>query len=163
MEVILINDVEKLGYADDVVNVKPGYARNFLIPNGLAVVSNASNLNLLNERIKRRDKVEAKQLANLQTVIGKLAETKIEIGTKVGGNGKISASTDLHEFSVVKDQNRSILNHSHEVFQNSDVDAWISASDNLPEVNLQNALVDEEQFENGLYPVKIEQQPGNSE
>jgi large subunit ribosomal protein L9 len=101
MEVILINDVEKLGYADDVVNVKPGYARNFLIPNGLAVVSNASNLNLLNERIKRRDKVEAKQLANLQAVIGKLAETKIEIGTKVGGNGKIFGSISAIQISDV--------------------------------------------------------------
>ena len=101
MEVILINDVEKLGYADDVVNVKPGYARNFLIPNGLAVVSNASNLNLLNERIKRRDKVEAKQLANLQAVIGKLAETKLEIGTKVGGNGKIFGSISAMQISEV--------------------------------------------------------------
>jgi large subunit ribosomal protein L9 len=101
MEVILINDVEKLGYADDVVNVKPGYARNFLIPNGLAVVSNASNLNLLNERIKRRDKVEAKQLANLQAVVGKLAETKIEIGTKVGGNGKIFGSISAMQISEV--------------------------------------------------------------
>jgi large subunit ribosomal protein L9 len=101
MEVILINDVEKLGYADDVVNVKPGYARNFLIPNGLAVVSNAANLNLLNERIKRRDKVEAKQLANLQAVIGKLAETKIEIGTKVGGNGKIFGSISAMQISEV--------------------------------------------------------------
>lgn len=101
MEVILINDVEKLGYADDVVNVKPGYARNFLIPNGLAVVNNASNLNLLNERIKRRDKVEAKQLANLQAVIGKLGETKIEIGTKVGGNGKIFGSISAIQISEV--------------------------------------------------------------
>lgn len=101
MEVILINDVEKLGYADDVVNVKPGYARNFLIPNGLAVVSNASNLNLLNERIKRRDKVEAKQLANLQAVIGKLAETKLGIGTKVGGNGKIFGSISAIQISEV--------------------------------------------------------------
>jgi large subunit ribosomal protein L9 len=84
-----------------VVNVKPGYARNFLIPNGLAVVSNASNLNLLNERIKRRDKVEAKQLANLQAVIGKLAETKIEIGTKVGGNGKIFGSISAIQISDV--------------------------------------------------------------
>jgi large subunit ribosomal protein L9 len=101
MEVILINDVEKLGYADDVVNVKPGYARNFLIPNGLAVVSNASNLNLLNERIKRRDKVEAKQLANLQAVVGKLAETKLGIGTKVGGNGKIFGSISAIQISEV--------------------------------------------------------------
>ncbi len=101
MEVILINDVEKLGYADDVVNVKPGYARNFLIPNGLAVVSNAANLNLLNERIKRRDKVEAKQLANLQAVIGKLTETKLEIGTKVGGNGKIFGSISAMQISEV--------------------------------------------------------------
>jgi large subunit ribosomal protein L9 len=101
MEVILINDVEKLGYADDVVNVKPGYARNFLIPNGLAVVNNASNLNLLNERIKRRDKVEAKQLANLQAVVGKLAETKLEIGTKVGGNGKIFGSISAIQISDV--------------------------------------------------------------
>jgi large subunit ribosomal protein L9 len=101
MEVILINDVEKLGYADDVVNVKPGYARNFLIPNGLAVVNNASNLNLLNERIKRRDKVEAKQFANLQAVVGKLAETKLEIGTKVGGNGKIFGSISAIQISDV--------------------------------------------------------------
>jgi large subunit ribosomal protein L9 len=58
-------------------------------------------LNLLNERIKRRDKVEAKQLANLQAVIGKLAETKIEIGTKVGGNGKIFGSISAIQISEV--------------------------------------------------------------
>lgn len=101
MEVILINDVEKLGYADDVVNVKPGYARNYLIPNGYAVVSNASNLNLLQERIKRREKLEAKQLANLQSIIGKLAETKLEIGTKVGANGKIFGSVSAIQISEV--------------------------------------------------------------
>ena len=69
MEVILINDVDKLGFAEDVVKVKPGYARNFLIPRGLGMVKNPTNLAILAEKIKVREKNEAKQMANVNAIL----------------------------------------------------------------------------------------------
>lgn len=92
MEVILINDVDKLGFAEDVVNVKPGFARNYLIPQGFAMVKNKSNDALLAERIKVREKIEAKQLADINSIIEKLKTTNIQLGAKVGSTNKIFGS-----------------------------------------------------------------------
>lgn len=92
MEVILINDVDKLGFAEDVVNVKPGFARNYLIPQGLAIVKNKSNEAFLAERIKVREKNEAKQLADINSIIEKLKATNLQLGAKVGTTNKIFGS-----------------------------------------------------------------------
>jgi large subunit ribosomal protein L9 len=92
MEVILINDVDKLGYSDEIVKVKPGFGRNYLIPKGFAIVKNAANEKLLNERLKRREKIEAKQVEALKSMMSQLKDTKIEFGAKVGSNNKIFGS-----------------------------------------------------------------------
>ena len=94
MEVILINDVDKLGFAEDVVKVKPGYARNFLIPRGLGVVKNPTNLALLTEKIKVREKNEAKQMANINAIIEQLNSTNLQIGAKVGTTSRIFGSVN---------------------------------------------------------------------
>jgi large subunit ribosomal protein L9 len=88
MEVILINDVDKLGFAEDVVKVKPGYARNFLIPRGLGVVKNPTNLALLTEKIKVREKNEA------NAIIEQLKSTNLQIGAKVGTTSRIFGSVN---------------------------------------------------------------------
>ena len=71
MEVILIKDVENLGYANDIVNVKPGYANNYLIPQGFAKAATASAKKILAENLKQRAHKDAKILADAQA----LAET----------------------------------------------------------------------------------------
>jgi large subunit ribosomal protein L9 len=94
MEVILINDVDKLGFAEDIVKVKPGYARNFLIPRGLGVVKNPTNLAILAEKIKVREKNEAKQMANITAIIEQLKNTNLQIGAKVGTTSRIFGSVN---------------------------------------------------------------------
>ena len=94
MEVILTNDVDKLGFAEDVVKVKPGYARNFLIPNGLAMTKNPSNMAILAEKIKVREKKEAAQLANINALLEQLKATNLQIGAKVGTTNKIFGSVN---------------------------------------------------------------------
>lgn len=71
MEVILIKDMENLGYANDIVNVKPGYANNYLIPQGFAKAATASAKKILAENLKQRAHKDAKILADAQA----LAET----------------------------------------------------------------------------------------
>ena len=71
MEVILIKDMENLGYANDIVNVKPGYANNYLIPQGYAKAATASAKKVLAENLKQRAHKDAKILADAQA----LAET----------------------------------------------------------------------------------------
>ena len=63
MEVILIKDVDKLGYANDIVDVRPGYANNYLIPQGLAKSATASARKILAENLKQQAHKEAKLLA----------------------------------------------------------------------------------------------------
>ncbi len=75
MEVILIKDIENLGYANDIVNVKPGYANNYLIPQGYAKAATAAAKKILAENLKQRAHKDAKILADAQA----LAET-IAIG-----------------------------------------------------------------------------------
>ncbi len=72
MEVILIKDMENLGYANDIVNVKPGYANNYLIPQGYAKSATASAKKVLAENLKQRAHKDAKILADAQALAEKI-------------------------------------------------------------------------------------------
>jgi len=94
MEVILKQDVEKLGYKDELVTVKPGFARNFLIPNGMAIAATPSQKKVLAENMKQRAHKEAKVKEEAEKVATALAEQTIKIGAKVGEKGKIFGSVN---------------------------------------------------------------------
>jgi large subunit ribosomal protein L9 len=92
MEVILKQDVKNLGYKDDVVNVKPGYGRNFLIPKNMAAVATASSKKALKETVKQRAFKEQKVKTAAENTAAKLKEMVIKVGAKVGESGKIFGS-----------------------------------------------------------------------
>ena len=94
MEVILKKNVDKLGYANEVVKVKPGYGRNFLIPQGYAVLATPSARKAHEEIMRQKSHKEAKMLVEAQAVAAKLAEVTLTIGTKAGENGKIFGSVN---------------------------------------------------------------------
>ena len=105
MEVILIKDVEKLGYANDIVNVKPGYANNYLIPQGYAKAATASARKVLAENLKQRAQTDAKILADAQALAEKLANLPLTITVKAE-EGKIFGSVtsaDIAEALAAKD------------------------------------------------------------
>jgi large subunit ribosomal protein L9 len=92
MDIILIQDVNNLGGKNEVVKVKNGYARNFLIPQKFAVEASPSNLKQLEERLKVKRKKEDAMLAEIKSVIAKLAESPVKVGAKTGTSGKIFGS-----------------------------------------------------------------------
>ena len=94
MEVILRQDVENLGFANDVVKVRDGYARNFLLPRGLAVSATQSERKQLAETLKQRAHKEAKVKAEAEKFAAMLADKTIKIGAKVGEKGKIFGSVN---------------------------------------------------------------------
>ncbi len=105
MQVILIQDVDTLGQANEMVKVKNGYARNYLIPKKLAVEANPSNLKQLEERQKVKAKKEAAMLAEINKVISVLKESPIKVGAKTGTSGKIFGSvTPLQIARAIRDQ-----------------------------------------------------------
>ena len=105
MEVILIQDVDNLGAKNEVVKVKNGYARNFLIPRHLAVENNPSNQKQLEERLKQVRKKEDKMLAEINSVIEKLKEGPLKLGAKTGTSGKIFGSvTSLQLSRAIREQ-----------------------------------------------------------
>jgi large subunit ribosomal protein L9 len=89
MEVILVQDVANLGYKNDIVKVKDGYGRNYLIPNKLAIIANDSNRKQLAENMKQQAKKLAQQLADAQALAEKLAATVINVAVKANEDGKI--------------------------------------------------------------------------
>jgi large subunit ribosomal protein L9 len=92
MEVILKQDVKNLGYKDDVVKVKPGYGRNFLIPKGLADLATESTKKVLKETVKQRAFKEQKIKAAAETNAAKLKDMLVKVGAKAGESGKIFGS-----------------------------------------------------------------------
>jgi len=99
MEVILISDVDNLGSANEVVKVKSGYARNYLLPKKLALENSGSNKKQLEEKLKQVKKKEAKMLAEINDVINKLQEAPVKIGAKTGTSGKIFGSVTTIQIS----------------------------------------------------------------
>jgi large subunit ribosomal protein L9 len=105
MQVILIQDVDNLGGRHELVNVKNGYARNFLIPQKLAVEANPSNLKQHEEKLKVFAKKEAAMLAELNKVIDILKAAPVKVGAKTGTSGKIFGSvTSLQISRAIRDQ-----------------------------------------------------------
>ena len=105
MEIILIQDVDNLGGKNELVKVKNGYARNFLIPRGYAVEANPSNRKQLEERMKQVKKREDKMLAEINSVIAKLNESPLKVGAKTGTSGKIFGSVTALQISrAIRDQ-----------------------------------------------------------
>ena len=94
MEVILKQDIDKLGSKDDIVTVKPGYARNYLIPQGMATLATASAKKMHAENVRQRAHKEAKVLEEAEALAAKLAKASIKIGAKAGENGKIFGSVN---------------------------------------------------------------------
>jgi large subunit ribosomal protein L9 len=92
MEVILKKNVDKLGYANDVVSVKPGYGRNFLIPQGYAVLATASAKKAHEDMMKQKSHKETKLVAEAEEIASKIAGLTVTISTKAGENGKIFGS-----------------------------------------------------------------------
>lgn len=105
MDIILIQDVDSLGGKNELVKVKNGYARNFLIPQKLAVEANPSNRKQLAERLKVAKKKEDQMLAQINSVITKLKEGAVKVGAKTGTSGKIFGSvTSLQISRAIRDQ-----------------------------------------------------------
>jgi len=105
MQIILIQDVNNLGGANEVVTVKNGYARNFLIPQKMAIEASTSNLKQLEERLKQIRKKEEKMLAEINKVIAALQEGPVTIGAKTGTTGKIFGSvTTVQVAKAVREQ-----------------------------------------------------------
>ncbi|PLW92374.1 MAG: 50S ribosomal protein L9 [Marinilabiliales bacterium] len=112
MEIILKEDVQNLGYKDDIVKVKPGYARNYLIPKGMAIVATESARKVLAENLKQRAFKEDKIREEAEGQAKKLEGVTLTIKTKVSSAGKIYGSVnniqiaealmDQHKFEVYR-------------------------------------------------------------
>ena len=109
MELILKQDVENLGFKDDVVQVKNGYGRNFLIPQGLAILATPSAKKVLSENLKQRAFKEQKLVDNANALGKKLLALEIKIAAKAGGTGKLFGSINNADLSAaLKDAGHEI-------------------------------------------------------
>jgi large subunit ribosomal protein L9 len=105
MEVILIQDVDNLGGTNEVVKVRNGYGRNFLLPRKLAVEASPGNRKQLEEKMKQQKKKEDAMLAEVNSVIDKLNEAPLKVGAKTGTSGKIFGTvTSLQLSRAIRDQ-----------------------------------------------------------
>ena len=99
MEVILKKNVDKLGYANEVVKVKSGYGRNFLIPRGYAILATASARKAHEEVMRQKAHKENKLAEEAQEIAAKLADVTTTIVTKAGEKGKIFGSVNTNQLS----------------------------------------------------------------
>ncbi|MBK5202707.1 MAG: 50S ribosomal protein L9 [Prolixibacteraceae bacterium] len=94
MEIILLQDIKTLGSKDDIISVKNGYGRNFLIPKKKAIVANSSNKKILAENKKQQAHKEAKLKDEALAMATQLKDKKVTIGAKVSSTGKIFGSVN---------------------------------------------------------------------
>jgi large subunit ribosomal protein L9 len=99
MEVILKQDISNLGNKDDIVNVKNGYARNYLIPRGMAINATDSVKKIHAENLKQRAHKEARIKAEAQELAEKMKDLKLTIGAKTSTKGKIFGSVNTIQIS----------------------------------------------------------------
>jgi len=99
MEVILKQDILKLGHKDEIVKVKPGYGMNYLIPQGLATMATDQARKVLAENLKQRAHKEEKIKKDAEELAGKLKELSLTVGAKASSTGKIFGSVNTIQIS----------------------------------------------------------------
>jgi len=99
MEVILKTDIKGLGYKNDTVSVKPGYGRNYLIPQGFAIIANESNRKMIEENIKQAAHKAEKIKTDAQAIADAIGDSVLEIKAKVGDSGKIFGAVTTLQIS----------------------------------------------------------------
>jgi len=99
MEVILKQDISGLGYKHDIVKVKPGYGRNYLIPSGYAIVANATNRRQVEENVRQMAHKAAKIKQDAEALAAKIGDFTAEIKTKAGESGKIFGAVTALQIS----------------------------------------------------------------
>jgi large subunit ribosomal protein L9 len=105
MQVILIKDMDNLGSAHEVVKVRPGYARNYLIPFKYAIEASPANMKMVAEKNKVKDKKEAALLREINLVADVLKTSPVKIGAKTGTSGKIfGAVTPIQIARAIREQ-----------------------------------------------------------
>ncbi len=108
MEVILKQDIEKLGFTHDTITVKDGYARNYLIPRGMAVIANPTNRKVVAE-IQRQQSFKAEKVkTQAETIAGGLKDMKLRIPAKAGTSGKIFGSVNAVQIANAIKEERNI-------------------------------------------------------
>ena len=109
MEVILIQDLANLGFKNDIVKVRDGYGRNYLLPQKLAIIANEANKKQLAENLKHQAHKAAKILADAQALEAKLAETVIEVKVKANEDGKIFGTVTTQNIADALAANEIII------------------------------------------------------
>lgn len=105
MEIILLQDVAKLGYKDDIVNVKNGYANNYLLPQGLAIIATATNRKIHAENVRQRAFKAEKLRKDAETLMAAVNEKTVRIIAKVGENGHLFGSITSEQIAeALKEQ-----------------------------------------------------------
>ena len=99
MEVILKDDIKGVGFKNDIVTVKPGYGRNYLIPQGLAVMADKSNKKVVAENIRQAAHKAEKIKSEAQAIADKIGDMTLEIPARVGETGKIFGAVTTLQLS----------------------------------------------------------------
>jgi large subunit ribosomal protein L9 len=103
MEIILTKDIKGLGYKNDTIKVKPGYGRNYLIPQGYAIIANLSNKKIVAENLKQAAHKAEKIKTEATNIASKIEALSLEIAAKIGDSGKIfGAITTLQVSDALK-------------------------------------------------------------
>jgi large subunit ribosomal protein L9 len=109
MEIILKEDVQNLGFKDDIISVKNGYGRNFLIPQGLAVLATPSAKKVHAENLRQRAHKEAQLVKDAQTIADRIAALQLKLQAKVGAGDKLFGSiSNIDIAAALEKQNESI-------------------------------------------------------
>ena len=109
MEIILKEDVQNLGFKDDIISVKNGYGRNFLIPQGLAVLATPSAKKVHAENLRQRAQKEAQLVKEAQTIADRISAIQLKLQAKVGAGDKLFGSiSNIDIAAALEKQNESI-------------------------------------------------------
>ena len=113
MNIILLENIEKVGFKDEIVTVKNGYGRNFLIPQGKAILATESAVKVLEEKLRQQAKKEEKVIADAEKTAEKLKGLDIKIKAKISSGNKLFGKVTLAQFvSAIEgvEINKSFIN-----------------------------------------------------